>query len=80
LPGFLPTGSLTSCFADNAGTNDMFDMSGNVKEWTAAQQPGVNPLRGGASHSTTIGTSCALNFTVADNALLFPNIGFRCCK
>ena len=81
----VATGSLASCFADNAGMtgtiqNDMFDMSGNVKEWTAAQQPGVNPLRGGASNSTTVGTSCALNFTVADDALLFPNIGFRCCK
>ncbi len=76
----VATGSLTSCFADNASTNDMFDMSGNVKEWTAAQKPGVNPLRGGASNSTTIGTSCALNFTVANDALLFPNIGFRCCK
>jgi hypothetical protein len=76
----VPTGSLAMCFADNASTNDMFDMSGNVKEWTVSQQPGVNPLRGGASNSTTVGTSCPLNFTVADDDLLFPNIGFRCCR
>jgi hypothetical protein len=68
------------CFGDIDGTNEMFDMSGKVKEWSAAILPGVIALRGGASNCTTIGTRCALNFTVADNALLFPNIGFRCCK
>ncbi len=74
----LATGSLASCFANTAG--GVFDMSGNVKEWTLAQAPGQNPIRGGGSNSTASGTSCGLNFTLANDAFKFPNIGFRCCK
>ena len=54
-------------------------MSGNVKEWALAHQPGQNPIRGGASNNTGVGISCALNFTLADDTFFFPNVGFRCC-
>jgi hypothetical protein len=74
----LATGSLASCFANTAG--GVFDMSGNVKEWTLAQAPAQNPIRGGGSNSTASGISCALNFTLANDTFKFPNIGFRCCK
>jgi hypothetical protein len=80
------TGTAASCFANDAGfvggtTNDhVFDMSGNVKEWTLAHQTGQNPIRGGASNNTDIGISCALNFTLADDSFFFPNVGFRCCR
>jgi hypothetical protein len=74
----LATGSLPNCKANVAA--GVFDMSGNVKEWTMAHQLGENPIRGGASNNSATGISCALNFTLADNALLLPNIGFRCCK
>ena len=58
----------------------VFDMSGNVKEWTLAHQTGQNPIRGGASNNTDVGISCALNFTLADDTFFFPNVGFRCCR
>jgi formylglycine-generating enzyme required for sulfatase activity len=74
----LATHSLLSCAAD-VGTG-IFDMSGNVKEWTKAHQSGENPIRGGASNNSKSGISCALNFTLADNNLKLPNIGFRCCR
>lgn len=74
----LPTGSLPNC-RSTIGTG-VFDMSGNVKEWTLAHQPGENPIRGGASNNTGEGISCPLNFTLADDAFFFPNIGFRCCR
>ncbi len=74
----LATHSLLSCAAD-VGTG-VFDMSGNVKEWTKAHQPGENPIRGGASNNSKTGISCALNFTLADDNLKLPNIGFRCCR
>ncbi|HUS30995.1 MAG TPA: MopE-related protein [Kofleriaceae bacterium] len=74
----LTTGSLTSCVA-NTGTG-VFDMSGNVREWTLAHSPGENPIRGGASNGTADGISCPLNFTLADDTFFFPNIGFRCCR
>ena len=82
----LATGTLGSCYANDQAlsggvANDhAFDMSGNVKEWTLARQPGENGIRGGASNSTGIGTSCPLNFTVGDNTFFFPNVGFRCCR
>lgn len=74
----LPTGSLASCYA-NLGTH-VFDMSGNVKEWTLARQPGQNPIRGGAANNTDVGTSCPLNFTLGSDTFFFPNVGFRCCR
>ena len=76
----LPTGSLGQCFANGAGTADAFDMSGNVKEWTKARAVGQNPLRGGASNNTVDGTTCGLNFTLANDTFFFPNVGFRCCR
>ncbi len=62
----LTTGFLASCYANDAGfvgssvADHAFDMSGNVKEWTLAHQPGQNPIRGGASNNTDVGISCAL--------------------
>ncbi|MEO6776335.1 MAG: MopE-related protein [Kofleriaceae bacterium] len=81
----LATGALANCYANDntitGGTGDQaFDMSGNVKEWTLAHQPGQNPIRGGASNNTDVGTSCALNFTLAGDTFYFPNVGFRCCR
>ncbi|MGN6107529.1 MAG: MopE-related protein, partial [Kofleriaceae bacterium] len=76
----LPTGSLPACYANGPGAADAYDMSGNVKEWTAARAPGQNPLRGGASNNVLNGLTCGLNFTLADDSFFFPNVGFRCCK
>ncbi len=79
----LPTGSLASCYADHDGAGTVahvFDMSGNVKEWTLARVSGQNPIRGGASSDTAIGTSCPLNFILGTDTFFFPNVGFRCCR
>ncbi|MGE3767870.1 MAG: hypothetical protein AB7L94_36785, partial [Kofleriaceae bacterium] len=78
--GILPTGNLPMCFANQAGTDDAFDMSGNVKEWTAARVAGQNPIRGGSSNNLVTGLTCQLNFTLADDDFFFPNVGFRCCR
>lgn len=76
----LPTGALgQSCSATVSGGN-VFDMSGNVREWTLAHTPGENPIKGGASNGTAQGLTCALNFTLGDDTFFFPNVGFRCCR
>lgn len=74
----LKTGGLTSCYAP-IGTG-VFDMSGNVREWTLAHTTGENPIKGGASNGTATGISCALNFTLGTDTFFFPNVGFRCCR
>ncbi len=74
----LTTGALPNCQATTGG--GIFDLSGNVKEWTLRHAPGENPIRGGASNNTGEGISCPLNFTLADDDFFFPNIGFRCCR
>ncbi len=76
----LPTGSLAACFAEWEGGGDAFDLSGNIKEWTAERAPGVNPLRGGSFNNTATGTSCQFDFLTADDSFFLPNIGFRCCR
>jgi hypothetical protein len=76
----LPAGSMPMCFADGPGTGDAYDLSGNVKEWTAARALGQNPIRGGASNNEATGLTCGLDFTLANDTFFFPNVGFRCCR
>jgi hypothetical protein len=68
-----------ACHAEH-GANDVFDLSGNAKEWTQARAPNQNPLRGGSANNAVNGLTCKLNFTLADNTFFFPNVGFRCCR
>jgi hypothetical protein len=76
----LPAGAMPMCFADGPGAADVYDLSGNVKEWTAARAQDQNPIRGGASNNETTGLTCGLDFTLADDTFFFPNVGFRCCR
>ena len=76
----LATGSRNACYANGPGTNDAYDMSGNVKEWAQARLPGQNPLRGGSANNEVDGLTCGLDFTLADDTFFFPNVGFRCCR
>ena len=78
------TGSATfsSCYTDWATEGRVYDMSGNVKEWTSTPAFGVADAfqqRGGAYTSIEAGRSCDYDFTVANRNFAFPNTGFRCC-
>ena len=73
------TGAFPMCRAE-WGARDVFDLSGNVKEWTAtAVAPGVYQQRGGAYTTIEAGRACDFDFTVAAQTFSFPNTGFRCC-
>jgi len=65
--GMLATASLPMCYAGWSGGDRIYDMSGNAEEWTAARQPGINPLRGGSNNDTSGGTRCDFDFIVADD-------------
>jgi len=75
----LATGSLPRCFASTAG-GAVFDLSGNVKEFTRARSGGVNPLRGGSYNNVSAGLRCDFDFNIAPAAVRLPNVGFRCCS
>lgn len=76
----VPTGSLAACYSDWNMAGQVFDLSGNLKEWTYARAPGINPIRGGSYNNTAGGTTCQFDFTAADDNFFFPNVGFRCCR
>ncbi len=72
------------CYTDWTGTaaGRVYDLSGNVKEWTNTVPPastGVHYIRGGSYNNVEAGRTCQFDFPVAANNFAFPNTGFRCC-
>ena len=84
----LPTGTSYDCpgaptSPQCQGTFGTFDMSGNLKEWTATQvssSPLAYRIRGGAFDSIAGGLTCQFSFVAAEPDYLFDNLGFRCCS
>lgn len=85
----LPTGTAYGCPTppvDSLCVSDfgVYDMSGNVKEWTATQvsagPPATYRVRGGAYDNIAQGLTCQLDFISLQETSLFPNLGFRCCS
>lgn len=79
----LPTGALATC---SSTPDAVFDLSGNVAEWTATQTNGavapnrIFALSGGSYLSPKEGLECMIDLTPrALETTLLPNIGFRCC-
>jgi formylglycine-generating enzyme required for sulfatase activity len=56
-------------------------MSGNAKEWTTGpMSPDENPLRGGSYNNLPGGLRCDFDFSLAEDDVRLPNVGFRCCS
>jgi formylglycine-generating enzyme required for sulfatase activity len=85
LPGLddfaVPTGSLATCASDDL----VYDLSGNLKEWTDDPEPDPPAVpdgyraRGGAFDNRGIGLACDFAFTVLPPEFFGDNLGFRCC-
>ena len=77
-----PTGSpvFPMCYADWGAGGRAYDMSGNVREWTATNR-GTNifEVRGGSYNHIEAGRTCQWDFTVSNRTFSGPNTGFRCC-
>jgi len=76
--------SFPMCYTEwtATATGRVFDMSGNVKEWTNTVPPastGIHYIRGGSFNNVEGGRTCQFDFPVAANNFAFPNTGFRCC-
>ena len=59
----------------------VFDLSGNLKEWTSDTRDRLRVVRGG-SYETNVaaGLACAQENDLKDPTLRHPGIGFRCCR
>ena len=76
------TGSPTfpACYADWDAAGNIYDMSGNVREWTnTSPAAGIYELRGGSFNTIEAGRRCQFDFTVAQSTFSHPSTGFRCC-
>jgi hypothetical protein len=72
--------SFPMCFTDWGASGPIYDMSGNVREWTATQRgSGFYVVRGGSYADIEAGRACDFDFAVARQTSSLPDTGFRCC-
>jgi hypothetical protein len=79
----MSTGAMSMCYTPwtiSGTTRNLYDMSGNVQEWTVERSAGVNPMRGGTYVDAQGGATCQINFEVASDTIALPTVGFRCCR
>jgi len=77
----LPTREADQCFADWGAAGNVFDMSGNIKEWTGTEvDTDAYRVRGGSYDNVKQGLTCEFDFIAFDQDVEFPNLGFRCCS
>jgi hypothetical protein len=78
------TESANQCVATYATYANLFDMSGNVEEWTASESSGGSGLyeiRGGSYNDQSGGLTCGFDFWAAEpTGFRMDNLGFRCCN
>lgn len=81
----LPSGSLPQC---TTGSNGIFDLSGNLAEWTstktgntgAPQNLDIMTLQGGSFLTPGLALTCSYSLARITVNAVTDSIGFRCCK
>jgi len=74
--GPLPNGSLHHC-----ARLGVFDLSGNLKEWTDDQSGGLRLVRGGSYETNPpAGLLCGQRNDLKPEEYATGSIGFRCCR
>jgi Sulfatase-modifying factor enzyme 1/Putative metal-binding motif len=94
----VPTGTASLCISDLSASpgDELYDMSGNVKEWALTSSApitlpytGAYEMRGGAydiasfvSGASTIapGLQCDATSPAPSSPVRLPSVGFRCCR
>ena len=79
-----PTGSFASCVS----TDGVFDLSGNVAEWSDKKEGAttgvpaydIMALQGGSYLTPFNGLTCKFDLDVISTNAVLPSLGFRCCK
>ncbi len=82
-----PTATAYGCPAPPAqsacvSADGLFDLSGNVKEWTStlANNSSAFVVHGGAYDNIEDGLSCGFDFVALPPATVLDTVGFRCCS
>jgi hypothetical protein len=77
------TGTASACYAE-WGTTDIWDMSGNMEEWTNTTRvvgsDTLYEIRGGSYNDLAGSMTCNFDFWAAEEDFRMPNLGFRCCR
>jgi hypothetical protein len=81
--GSGPTVAGKTCYAAWSGNDKIYDLSGNVVEWTSTTQTSGGTTyyeaRGGSYTTPVDGTSCEYDFVIFPPGFVDTNLGFRCC-
>lgn len=88
--GSLSTCATTGDLDTTSGSDQLFDMSGNLAEWTddrrdtsdagLGSSTAIYTTRGGAFDSFFTGMACDFTDTQLHPTFSFPDTGFRCCS
>jgi len=75
---------VANCKAAWPTQGDIFDLSGNAKEWTGTPEyfsfSQAFQVRGGSYNDLYKSLACTYDLWAAGPSLVMPNMGFRCCK
>jgi formylglycine-generating enzyme required for sulfatase activity len=73
-----PEPGTSSCFTDWTTAGKIYDMSGNLREWTSTGCM-LKRIRGGAYDNVAEALTCRFDFWAQAPSTFNVNLGFRCC-